>query len=468
MIVGAAALLAASAGCDKDEVFVVGGGVLEVEVRNVRAGADDLRITVDSDAEDEPRGKTLLVERPSTFATFEGLPAGRVALAVIPMTQAGEELDRVAVQGIEIFLGRTSRIVVDFLLQPPPPITPEEVCNGVDDDDDGLIDEGVEVLCGDCQADESVVAKADDPRCGEIPCDALDAYTISGDNSAAGFSECHEARYGPLTNDRCLDVGECREPHDATVCGPPTDALAASATLCQVIEGCAGAAPPRIVTVPDGTPCGPEEICKDGLCQPELPPPGDPVGCADGGREGFLDEATYPNIAACGGGWSEPGVRSTVAPTCARAAGDDGTNPNGVGCSVADLCATGWHVCADKEEVAAASPTGCEGAVAPGTPNNGVLFITRQRSTNNIVCEDRASAMGNNDVFGCGNLGPTLDPSKNCAPLNRALASQHDGSCDFNEAEPPLGPWRCGPSSLEESVHVVKDGPDKGGVLCCR
>ncbi len=79
-----------------------------------------------------------------------------------------------------------------------------------------------------------------------------------------------------------------------------------------------------------------------------------------------------------------------------------------------------------------------------------------------------------------------MAPDKNCQPLNRVLASMHAGTCGFNEAEPPLGPWQCmgdSDSHLHEGALVTKSGcgsgscsydgnpvgnSDKGGVLCCR
>ncbi|HVO27938.1 MAG TPA: hypothetical protein VMW56_30375, partial [Candidatus Margulisiibacteriota bacterium] len=44
------------------------------------------------------------------------------------------------------------------------------------------------------------------------------------------------------------------------------------------------------------------------------------TGCADGQREGFVDESAYPDIAGCGGGWSIPGIH-TVNPGAAPACG---------------------------------------------------------------------------------------------------------------------------------------------------
>ncbi len=459
-------LAAALVACEEDELSKVPGGALEVEIRNPQAETAELRVSATVN-QGEPQTTQVAVQRPATFVLFEGLEAGSAEAVVTALTAQGAELDRVAVRGIVIRRDQTSRILVDFVRQPPPPNTPEEICNQLDDDNDQLIDEGVHVLCGVCHPDASVTAAADDDLCGEIPCDALNRYHLTGENTAAGYAECRAEQFGPLMGNRCAEIGRCRDPHDATVCGPPQEVLVASAGRCQLIQGCQDQTPPTLVTVPDGTPCGPQEICRGGACVPEVTPT-NPVGCADGGREGFLDQNRYPNIAGCAGGWSIAGLRQTLAPACNRNSGDDSSNASGQGCNVADLCAPGWRVCEDKEDVAASSPTGCDGAVPPGTPNNGILFITRQRSTNNIICENRAQAMGSNDIFGCGNLATTLDASRNCAPLNRALASQHDGACDFNEAEPPLGPWVCGPNSLEESAHVVKNGSDKGGVLCCR
>lgn len=215
-------------------------------------------------------------------------------------------------------------------------------------------------------------------------------------------------------------------------------------------------------------------------------PPLEPeVGCADGQREGFLDTDTYTHIAACSGGWSVPGVTpDSVAASCNRQAGDDSANPSGAGCASADLCATGWHLCDSWEEVAAKSPTGCAGATPAGAPSKSHFFAIRQPSVNGSVCG--AAGSGDNDVFGCGNLGNGLGGDKQCGPLDRVLASTQADSCGFNEAMPPLGPWQCigGPGSdLHEGATVTKKGcpntscsydghpvsdADKGGVLCCR
>jgi hypothetical protein len=252
--------------------------------------------------------------------------------------------------------------------------------------------------------------------------------------------------------------------------------------ICHTIENCT-AGTPSVVAEPDGTPCGGTMICMGGNCvQPMMPPPS--VGCSDGTREGFQDMNTYPGIAGCSGAWTVPGVTlPNLQPACGRASGNSSANVDGTGCSSDDLCASGWHVCRGNAEVALRAPNGCADAVPPGTPDKMLFFAVSQNSTMNTVCD---SSSNDNDVFGCGNLGDQLMPNQMCGVLTRALASTQAGTCGFNEAEPPLGPWECmtamSRGDLHEGAIVTKKacvgnscsyngspiGPsDKGGVLCC-
>jgi hypothetical protein len=217
-------------------------------------------------------------------------------------------------------------------------------------------------------------------------------------------------------------------------------------------------------------------------------PPAEPEpGCADGTREGFVDQSEFPQVAACAGAWSVPGITpASVAPTCNRQGGDDGPNPEGSGCSSADLCAEGWHVCDGWQDLAQKSPSGCAGATPPDAKPKSLFFALRQACTNDIVCDAALAGSNDNDVFGCGNLGVAIGDDKGCGPLDRALASTQPDTCGFNEAMPPLGPWECkggANSDLHEGANVTKKGcpgtscsydgapigsGDKGGVLCCR
>jgi choice-of-anchor A domain-containing protein len=222
----------------------------------------------------------------------------------------------------------------------------------------------------------------------------------------------------------------------------------------------------------------------------------DVSGCADGQREGFVNTASHPNIAGCGGAWTIPGVslfapaeapscpglvpQDTRNPACGRGAGDDSGNAAGAGCNVADLCAPGWHVCLDANDVARASGSGCSGATQPG--DSPLLFLTRQSSSGcsqcatgsrtDAACSSATCAPGclqtehiSNDVFGCGNYGAATNPTA-CNPLDRFSHNM----CSFIAGQG----WSCnepGPaddSGLCETFTIKHSNPSTGGVVCCR
>ena len=186
--------------------------------------------------------------------------------------------------------------------------------------------------------------------------------------------------------------------------------------------------------------------------------PSSSLGCADGTREGFNSVAKYPNIAACAGAWQVPGfvAPETLTPQCDRHAGNDGNAPDGIGCSVADLCADGWHVCDSASEVSMNTES-CSDATPPGAPP--AFYATRQRGS--MMTCDRTNQTGTSNIFGCGNIGSTAMSA--CAPLIDMLS---DTDCRGNR------PWTCveGPigQNLNELANATKPGPARGGVLCCR
>ena len=182
------------------------------------------------------------------------------------------------------------------------------------------------------------------------------------------------------------------------------------------------------------------------------------IGCADGTREGFRDYADWPGIAGCAGAFDQPGVIGApdLPATCERAAGDTGNNQAGKGCSAADLCATGWHLCRNPDDVARHSASGgCEGCVQAGERR---FFLVASGASAMGICTPDPTA--SNDLHGCGGLGqPESDA---CAPLSRRMG--------FADCQATGGVWWCGDAqdSLREALVVIKPGAGLGGALCCR
>lgn len=172
-----------------------------------------------------------------------------------------------------------------------------------------------------------------------------------------------------------------------------------------------------------------------------------PFGCADEERDILTDLVAYPNIAACDGGFGQPGVGADT-PQCNRDGGDDGPFPDGMPCSIDDLCAEGWHVCRDRADVTASGLASCGGIAWEGR-----FFATAQSGEGSDTC----GPTGGNDVFGCGEIG--LAKINGCAPLNRST-----GNLCVNVG----GPWSCDGDAYNEVATIVKTGPSHGGALCCR
>ncbi len=178
----------------------------------------------------------------------------------------------------------------------------------------------------------------------------------------------------------------------------------------------------------------------------------DPVGCADGKRELFKNEESSPNVAGCAGAFDVAGVTTSPSksPSCARGAGDDGSNADGVGCSVADLCAVGWHVCASVAEL--------DAAACADDGDSPSFFVTRlSTTTGSLTCAAGAS----DNLVGCGaGVGQAPDAGGSCGFLNTVLI--------FSRCDSELAAWDCGTSTDLEAEVVTKSAPDEGGALCCR
>ncbi len=231
---------------------------------------------------------------------------------------------------------------------------------------------------------------------------------------------------------------------------------------------------------------------------PDSGTPANPVGCADGTREGFADQTTYPDIAACSGAWSVPGLFG-VPPACGNQGGNDGPHADGQGCAAVDLCAPGWHVCLGSQELLAdTNGSGCSSGLPAVTSGPGLFFAVAQNSCNDSVCDAAGASCSvgpnENDFFGCpapgSHLGFQPPAGNGCGPLWTIANTQAGNACGWAQAGPPNGPWECpGTTSYDEGQVVTKDGcqgnscctsnncynngaplgpSDEGGVLCCK
>lgn len=465
-------LLLAGCDCGRGRLVAANGGTLRVTL--IGADVEALQLGIQLFDGLQPREQTVPITALPMVTTIDELPSGNYRAVFTAWDVQPTAIRSVEMPELFVGAGAVTEVTIDLARGR---VTPAERCDGVDNDGDGEIDEALDLpVCVSCRAGQPTVL-GDDERCGVIACDGLDSFELRGDNTASGQSSCVRLEHAPLTAGRCVGSGACLAPN-GPACGEATERVVSQAELCQTLEGCE-AGQPMVVTAADGTPCGGTNVCRAGVCVGVTM--ADRVGCADGTREGFQSQASYPGIAACSGAWSVPGVTPNVAPACGRGAGNTSANREGSGCAASDLCSAGWHVCRGKDEVALRANGSCADAVPPGATNNSLFFAVSQASVSNTACD----TSGDNDVFGCGNLGTQLGAGKNCGVLTRALASTRPGTCGFNEAEPNLGPWQCmggTQGDLHEGALVTKMGcpngscsydgaqvgnSDKGGVLCC-
>lgn len=480
-----AVVLSSLAGCDcgRGRLVAANGGAIRVTL----VGADPEAVTLQIHLArlDQASDTSVPISSLPLVTVLDQLAPGMYRAKVTAWDRRPSALQSVEVTDISVVIGGMTDITIDLSRMV---VHPAEQCDGVDNDGDEAIDEGLDLpVCVAC-LDGGTSVLADDERCGTVRCDGLDSWQVRGVDTVGGQSTCVKLQHAPVTTNRCAGVGACVAPN-GPACDDETEVLVARKGVCQVMRGCAEGSP-SIEWVPEGTPCAASSICLGGACVPVVPDAGapdagnpvDPIGCSDGTREGFTSLGTYPDIAACAGGWTVPGVTAAVGPACSRRSGNGAANRDGAGCSSADLCSAGWHVCRGKDEVALKAHGSCADAVPAGAPNNSLFFAVVQASQSNTTCD----TSGDNDVFGCGNLGTQLSAGKNCGVLTRALASTRAGTCGFNEAEPNLGPWQCvggAQGDLHEGAIVTKQGcpsgscsydgnpvgnADKGGVLCCR
>ena len=200
--------------------------------------------------------------------------------------------------------------------------------------------------------------------------------------------------------------------------------------------------------------------CSDGVCPDGLVctnachrcvHPGQPLddgamcaggdGCGAGSRASV--DPKLPNVAFCDGAWTFAGVTT---PQSMQTRIDCNLN-TGSNCTVADVCAAGWHVCTGDAD---AGTHGLTMQTCAAVTSD--MFITRQAGGLAYDCVATAS---DNNLFGCGGGGrsPALNT---CTTLAKVW-----------EYRDCVGNWSCN-DMLHEAAVVTKSGLAGGGALCCR
>ena len=222
-----------------------------------------------------------------------------------------------------------------------------EVCDGEDNDCNGITDEGLgETVCGvgPCEHTQqncvNGVPKSCDPLLGALvevcdgqdnDCDGVADNGVSEPNGCSDNNPC-------TSGDACID----------SVCQ-------GTAYVCN-----------------DGNPCTADSCNGDGTCTfaPDAVGCAD-VGCSDGTREGWVNAANYPTVAGCAGTWSNTNLRAQRTNTICG---------SGTACPVAeDLCGAGWHICMKNGQPSDLSSR-LSASQCDGGPN-GAFLVASSRCT---------------------------------------------------------------------------------------
>jgi hypothetical protein len=181
-----------------------------------------------------------------------------------------------------------------------------------------------------------------------------------------------------------------------------------------------------------GMECGPLGNCIE---SPAL------VGCADGTREGFVDRAAFPAIAACRATWTSQSMRaSRTGAACGNDLGPCNTPE--------DSCSDGWHLCLrngwPKDLSARTSYDDCLSPVA----GEGAFFAG-------------SSTFSNGSFPSCA------------APLTCSSATHGYTICCGTACSDACGSckscvWPSMDARFSSQNCVTQEGAGQNGTLCCR
>ena len=319
----------------------------------------------------------------------------------------------------------------------------EEICDTVDNNCDGRVDEGTRNACG---------------LCGDVPietCNGLDDNCdgqIDNDAPCDPGSTCSHGRCAPLcVNNECGDLSYCSEGVCLTACEiqPCAAGLTCDVSTGQCSDPCAGVS------------CGPNDRCVDGVCVTD-----DcyGTGCPDGLL--CVGAICVPNPCAgvtcdagqfCRGGVC---VLSCADVSCAGSeqCQDGICAPNdcaGVTCPDGQLCAAG--ACGDDpcQGVTCDGGRRCEGGACVDDPCNGVACAPGET----CFVEAGSAQCGRTEVIEA-DAGPAADAG------TAADGGLGDGGPDFAvivaDGTVPI-------TTLPDANHTIESVPPASSSGCgCR
>jgi len=287
----------------------------------------------------------------------------------------------------------------------------DEECNGLDDDCDGEVDEGEgggPLVCGDNEGD----------------CSHIDGFVRADD------STCVFRLHSPGER-QCGVQGVCEPP----LCQDYEEQVVEVCSDCEAMAGCEGDEPGFCEPLEPGTPCGEGGAC-DGFGTCRTP------GCSDGEREGFVDAAAYPDVAACEADWRRR--HSLREARTGAACGDD----LGQCAAPADACDEGWHVCMVAGDAADLSDRVTGAECASDVAGEGVYVAASSHCSDRDVCEYH-------EPLPCWGQGHCSEPV--CCGTGCGMGGCADAV------------WAGGTSIAPDwNRGCAQVGNNANGVLCCR